>query len=64
MRRDALGTRVTHDDSAALFPTHGPPAEAPGRWALVTSMPDVAEVSDRQAAEAVRGRIEWTYALS
>jgi transposase len=32
--------------------------------ALVTVMPYVEDVSDRQAAEAVRGRIDWKYALS
>jgi transposase len=64
MRRDELGTRFTKDDFAALFPTRGQPAEAPWRLALVTIMPDVEEVSDRRAAEAMRGRIDWQYALS
>jgi transposase len=64
MMRDELGTLFTDDDFAALFPTRGQPAEAPWRLALVTIMPYVEEVSDRQAAEAVRGRIDWKYALS
>ena len=64
MGRDELGTRFTADAFAALFPTRGPPAEAPWRLALVTIMPYVEDVSDRQAAEAVRGRIDWQYALS
>jgi transposase len=64
MRRDELGTRFTKDDFAALFPTRGQPAEAPWRLALVTIMPDVEEVSDRQATEAMHGRIDWKYALS
>jgi transposase len=64
MRRAALGPRCRDDACAALVPTRGPPAEAPWRLALVTSMPDVEEVSDRQAAEAVRGRIAWQDALS
>jgi transposase len=64
MMRDELGTLFTADDVATLFPTRGQPAAAPWRVALVTVMPDVEEVSARQAAEAVRGRIEWTYALS
>jgi transposase len=63
MRRDALGTRFTNDDFAALFPTRGQPAEAPWRLAFVTIMPDVEEGSDRQAAEAVPGRIDWQDAL-
>ena len=32
--------------------------------ALVTMMPYVEDVSDRRAGEAVRGRIDWKYALS
>jgi transposase len=63
MRRDELGTRFTDDDFAALFPPRGHPAEAPWRLALVTIRPYVEEVSARQAAEAVRGRIDGTYAL-
>jgi transposase len=64
MMRDERGTLFTDDDFAALFPTRGQPAEAPWRLALVTSRPYVEDVSDRQAAEAVRGRIDWKYALS
>jgi transposase len=62
--RDELGTLFTDDDFAALYPTRGQPAEAPWRLALVTIMPYVEDISDRQAAEAVRGRIDWKYALS
>jgi transposase len=64
MMRDELGTRFTDDDFATLFPARGQPAAAPWRLALVTVMPYVEEVSDRQAAEAVRGRIDWKDALS
>jgi transposase len=64
MMRDELGTRFTDDDVAALFPTRGQPAEAPGRLALVTIMQYIEDVSDRQAAETVRGRIDGKYALS
>jgi transposase len=64
MMREELGTLFTDADVAALFPTRGQPAEAPWRLALVTIRPYVEEVSDRQAAEAVRGRIDGPYALS
>jgi transposase len=60
MMRDELGTRFTDDAFATLFPTRGQPAKAPWRLALVTVMPDVEDVFDRQAAEAVRGRIDGT----
>jgi len=42
---------------AALFPRRGQPAEAPWRLALVTVMQYMEDLSDRQAAEAVRERI-------
>lgn len=47
----------------ALFSSRGRPAEAPCRLALVT-VPQFAEnLSDRRAAEAARGRIDWKYLL-
>ena len=62
--RDAFGAMFTDDDFAALFPTRGQPAEAPWRLALVLVMQYVEDLSDRQAADAVRSRIDWKYALS
>jgi transposase len=47
----------------SFFPRRGQPAEAPWRLALVTVLPFVEGLSDRQAAEAVRTRIDWKYAL-
>jgi transposase len=64
LRRDARGTLFTDDDVAALVPTRGQPPEAPWRLALVPIRPDVEEVSERQAAEAVRSRMDWQDALS
>jgi hypothetical protein len=46
-----------------LFEVRGRPAIAPWRLALVTVMQFSEGLSDRQAAEAVRGRIDWKYAL-
>src|SRR5260370_33715450 len=48
----------------ALMPPSGPPAEAPWSLALVNVMQYMEGLSDRQAAEAVRERIDWKYALS
>ena len=60
---DALGP-IYHDGQfVALFPGRGQPAEAPGRLALATVLQYVEGLSDRQAADAVRGRIDWKYAL-
>jgi transposase len=47
-----------------LFPTHGQPAFAPWRLALVTVFQFMENVTDRQAADAVRDRLAWKYALS
>jgi transposase len=61
--RDVLGTIYTDEDFAELFPKEGQPAEAPWRLALVTVLQFVENLSDQQAAEAVRGRIDWKYLL-
>src|ERR1700757_1244899 len=60
---DALGPVYQDSQFAALFPRRGRPAEAPGRLALAVVLQFAEDLSDRQAAEAVRGRIDWKYAL-
>jgi transposase len=62
--RDALGTIYTDEGFADLFPTHGQPALAPWRLALVTVFQCMEGLTDRQAADAVRDRLAWKYALS
>ncbi len=62
--RDELGTLYEDVEFASLFPSRGQPAYSPWRIALVCIMQYVANLSDRQAAEAVRARIDWKYALS
>lgn len=61
--RDELGTISQDEAFAHLFSQTGQPAEAPWRLALVTVMQFAEGLSDRQAAEAVRGRIDWKYRL-
>jgi transposase len=61
--REVLGSIYTDEDFQDLFPKEGQPAEAPWRLALVTVMQFVENLSDRQAADAVRGRIDWKYLL-
>jgi transposase len=61
--RDTLGTVYTHAHFADLYPPVGQPAEAPWRLALVTIMQCAENLTDRQAADAVRGRMDWKYAL-
>ncbi|MDQ3802298.1 MAG: IS1182 family transposase [Acidobacteriota bacterium] len=62
--RDGLGALVEDKDFATLFPTHGQPAAAPWRLALVTVFQFIEGLSDRAAADAVRSRLDWKYALS
>src|ERR671932_357156 len=61
--RDELGSLYQDQDFPALFPTHGQPGLPPWRLALVTVQQFLEHLSDRQAAEAVRSRIDWKYAL-
>jgi transposase len=63
LMRDELGTIYTDADFAELYPAVGQPAEAPWRLALVTVMQFAEDLTDRQAADAVRTRIDWKYAL-
>lgn len=61
--RDALGTIFKNEDFADLFSKMGRPAEAAWRLALVCVLQYVEDLSDRQAADAVRSRIDWKYLL-
>lgn len=61
--RDEFSTLYRDADFAALYPTRGQPALAPWRLALVTVFQFLEHLSDRQAADAVRARIDWKYAL-
>lgn len=62
--RDRLGVLFADADFADLYPKLGQPAYAPWRLALVTLMQFREGLSDRRAAEAVRGRIDWKYLLA
>ena len=61
--RDELGELYADSMFQELFPTRGQPAESPGRLALVTVLQFLEGLTDRQAADAVRLRIDWKYAL-
>lgn len=60
---EQLGSVFQDRQFAMLFPRRGQPAEAPGRLALITLLQFSENLSDRQAADAVRGRIDWKYVL-
>jgi transposase len=59
---DELGPLYRDDQFAELFPTRGLPAASPARLAMASVLQYIEGLSDRQAAEAVRGRIDWKYA--
>jgi transposase len=61
--RDALGPLFTDEQFAALFAARGRPAWSPARLALVLVLQFVEGLTDRQAADAVRARLDWKYAL-
>ena len=56
--RDALGPLSTNPQFAPLFSHTGRPAEAPAQLALITIMQFAAGLSDAQAADAVRARMD------
>lgn len=63
-RRDQFGTIFDDADFLDLYDHEGQPGLSPWRLALVTMMQCRENLSDRQAAEAVRGRIDWKYVLA
>ena len=62
--RDELGSIYDDELFASVYAQEGQPAIPPWRLALVSVMQFAEHLSDRQAAEAVRARIDWKYALS
>ncbi|MFJ7272609.1 IS1182 family transposase [Streptomyces sp. NPDC099050] len=61
--RDELGALFRDEEFSDAFPARGKPAWSPGRLAMVLVLQFVEGLTDRQAAEAVRARIDWKYAL-
>jgi transposase len=62
--RDALGELALEDvEFAGSSVVEGRPAASPARLALVSVLQFVEGLSDCQATDAVRGRIDWKYAL-
>ena len=61
--RDRLGQWMEDEQFAAAFGIRGKPGWSPSRLALVTVLQREENLADRQAAEAVRTRIDWQYLL-
>jgi transposase len=62
--RDTFGSLFENPNFASLFSPTGQPAEDPARLALVTILQFAERLSDEQAADAVRSRIDWKYLLA
>jgi transposase len=61
--RDTLGCVFSDELFAEAFPRRGRLAVSPGALAMVSVMQYAEGMSDRQAAEAVRARMDWKYLL-
>jgi transposase len=61
--RDQLGVIFQDDDFVDLYPDNGQPGLSPWRLAMITIIQFRENLADRQAAEAVRARVDWKYLL-
>ena len=61
--RDEMGTLFTDEDFSDLFSDYGQSAISPWQLALICILQFLEDLTDRQAAEAVRSRIDWKYLL-
>ncbi len=61
--RDELGSWYEDADFAAAYPVRGAPGISPAQLAMVTVLQFTEDLTDRQAADAVRGKIDWKYCL-
>ena len=59
--RDKLGEWLSDEQFAGGYGARGKPGWPPSRLALVTIFQKAENLSDRQAAEHVRTRIDWKY---
>jgi transposase len=60
---DTFGPLFQDQEFAALFAHDGQPAASPARLAIVLMLQFIEGLPDRQAADAVRTRIDWKYLL-
>ena len=61
--RDQLGALCANVDFAGAYGVRGAPGISPAQLAMVTVLQFCENLTDRQAADAVRGRLDWKYAL-
>jgi transposase len=63
LMRDEVGIVYWDSEFADLFSHQGRPGESPGNLAMISVMQFAEGLSDEQAAEMVRSRIDWKYML-
>jgi hypothetical protein len=61
---DEVSVLFEDEQFVEAFPSRGGPGLSPGMLALVSVLQYAENLTDRQAAEQVKGRIDWKYALS
>ena len=61
--RDELGAWCQDEAFSGVYGTRGAPGISPAQLAMVTVLQFTEDLTDRQAADAVRGRLDWKYCL-
>ena len=61
--RDELGSWYDDEAFGAAYGARGKPGISPAQLAMVTVLQFAENLTDRQAADAVRGRLDWKYCL-
>jgi transposase len=61
--RDQLGTWYEDGAFAGAYGVRGAPGMSPAQLAMVTVLQFAENLTDRQAADGVRGRLDWKYCL-
>jgi transposase len=61
--RDELGELFADAEFAEAFAVRGQPGWSPGRLAMITVLQAVENLTDVQAAQALRLRLDWKYLL-
>jgi transposase len=61
--RDELGAWCEDGAFAGAYGVRGAPGISPAQLAMVTVLQFTENLTDRQAADAVRGRLDWKYCL-
>ncbi len=61
--RDELGSWYDDEAFGGAYGVRGAPGISPAQLAMVTVLQFAENLTDRQAADAVRGRLDWKYCL-